>query len=157
VLLYVLWWTTYAGIHFEPRFTQQPPGASGRVQGTEVRLVSLTRTGVLTDQSYGGEPETAEPGTTWVVAVLEATQQPGAPKFYCTLELVDADLRRWDTHGLPGRALPSCPPGEELTTGQPVRFETIFLVPERFAERIAGVAVMDQTTADRTVVLTPPA
>jgi hypothetical protein len=156
VLLYVVWWTTYAGIHFEPRFTQQPPGMAGRVQGTEVRLVSLTRTDVLTDQSYGGEPEVAEPGATWVVAVLEATQQPGAPAFYCPLELVDPELRRWEAHSVTGRTLPSCP-REELTTGQPMRFETIFLVPERYAERIAGVAVLDQSAADRTAVLTPPA
>ena len=155
VLLYLLWWTTYAGIHFDPRFTQQPPGAAGRSGGVEIRLVSLTRTGVLSDQSYGGDPEVAAPGATWVVAVMEATQQPGAPEFYCPLELVDSDLRRWEPQGVPGRALPSCP-REELSTGRPTRFETVFLIPERLAEGIAGVAVLDPTVADRTDVITPP-
>src|SRR3712207_9004211 len=76
VLIYLLWWTTYADIHFEERFAQQPPGAAGQVAGTSVRLVSVTRSDLLARQLYGGPPEPASPGTVWVVAEFEAVQQP---------------------------------------------------------------------------------
>lgn len=156
VLLYLLWWTTYAGTHFDQRFTQQPPGAAGQVGGTSIRLVSLTSTLLLADQKYGGEPEAAEPGAAWVVAVLEGVQEPGAPEFFCTLELVGPDGRRWDKQTSVGRTLPYCD-SDALKSGNPVRFETIFLVPERFADQVAGVALLDPSVPDRVPVITPPA
>ena len=47
VLIYLIWWVTYAGIHYIPRFTSRPPGASGEVEGASVRLLSLTRSGQI--------------------------------------------------------------------------------------------------------------
>lgn len=32
VLIYLIWWVTYAGIHYIPRYTVRPPGAAGEVQ-----------------------------------------------------------------------------------------------------------------------------
>ena len=43
VLIYLIWWVTYAGIHYTPRYAVRPPGVAGEVQGTSVRLLSLTR------------------------------------------------------------------------------------------------------------------
>lgn len=154
VMLYLLWWTTYAGIHFDERFAQRPPGAAGEVGGTSIRLLSLTRSDLLADQKYGGAPDHASPGTTWVVAELEAVQRPSAPEFYCTLELVGPDGRRWDKQSNVGRTLPSCS-HEEIRSGGPVRFETVFLVPERFADQLVGVALMDPAVPDRVPVITP--
>ena len=31
VLIYLIWWVTYAGIHFNPRYSVRPPGASAEV------------------------------------------------------------------------------------------------------------------------------
>ena len=155
VLLYVLWWTTYAGIHFNQRFTQRPPGEAGRVGGTTIRLRSLTSTPLLADQKYAGPAEVADPRTVWVVAVLEATREPGAPEFYCTVELLGPGGRRWDPQSKVTRTVPYCA-SDQVKPGSPTQFETIFLVPERFVGQIVGVALLDPSVADRVDVVTPP-
>ena len=154
-LLYLLWWTTYAGIHVEERFVQRPPGAAGQVGGTSIRLLSLTRAAQLAMQKYGGDPEQPSPGTVWVVAVFEAVPQPGAPEFYCTLDLLGPDGRRWKAESEVNRFRPGCI-SREKTPDRPAEFESIFLVPERFADQIVGVALMDPTVPDRVPVITPP-
>jgi hypothetical protein len=155
VVLYLLWWTTYADIHFNERFAQRPPGIAGQVGGTSIRLLSITQSKLLADQTNGGVPEQASPGTTWVVAQLEAVQPPGAPDFYCTIELLGPGGRLWDKQFKVARTTPECR-SDDLKSSRPVRFETIFLVPERFGDRIAGVALMDPVVADRVPVITPP-
>jgi hypothetical protein len=156
VLLYVLWWTTYVATHVEQRYDQRPPGEVGRIGGTSIRVLSLTSSVLLADQEYSGPPEAAEPGAVWVVAVLEATQEPGAPEFFCTVELLGPDGRRWEPQTNVTRTLPYCS-GDLVKPGPPVRFETIFLVPERFVGQIVGVALPDPTVADRVDVIAPPA
>ncbi len=156
VLIYLLWWTTYAGIHFDQRFRQRPPGEAGQVSGTTIRVLSMTSSALLADQQYGGPPEPAAPGAVWVVAVLEATRQPGAPEFFCSLELVGPDGRRWERESKVIRTLPSCS-DDEVQPGPPVRFEETFLVPQRFAGQIDGIALLDPTVPDRVDVITPPA
>ena len=156
VLLYLLWWTTYVGIRTEERFVQQPAGAAGEVSGTSIRLLSLRQSTLLADQRYGGAPQQASSGATWVVAELEAVRRPDAREFYCTLELVGPDGRRWDKQSNITRTLPWCD-SKEIVPGRTVRFETIFLVPERFADQLVGVAVLNPATPDRVPVITPPA
>jgi hypothetical protein len=156
VLLYLLWWTTYAGIHFEERFAQQQAGAADEVSGTSIRLLSLRQSILLADQKFSGVPEQAGSKTTWVVAELEAVQRPDAPDFYCTLDLVGPGARRWEMQSKFNRTLPSCD-HEEIGTGRSVRFEAIFLVPQQYADQLMGVALMDPLVADRVPVITPPA
>ena len=67
VLIYLIWWVTYAGIHFNPRYSVRPPGASAEVYGTSVRLLSLIRADQL-HNTAGGEPASPETGAVWVVA-----------------------------------------------------------------------------------------
>ena len=154
VVLYLLWWTTYAGIHFEERFAQQPPGAPGKVGGTSIRVLSMTRSHLLANQTYESAPKPASPGTSWVVVELEAVQQQGAPDFYCTIELAGLEGRLWEKQFQVGRTAPTCD-SDELKSGRPVRFETIFSVPDRLIDQIAGVALLDSTVADRVPVITP--
>jgi hypothetical protein len=157
VLVYLLWWTTYAEIHIEGRYTQRPAGATGKVGGTSIRLLSLTRSPLLADQKSGGPPDKASPGTTWVVADLEGLQRPGAPKLLCTFELIGPAGRAWENQGfLFDRSMPSCTLSE-FPPGTPVRFEEVFLVPERFADQLVGVALVDHSVARRTPVVVPPA
>ena len=155
VLLYLLWWTTYAGIHVEEPFVQQPPGTAGQVRGTSIRLLSLTRSAELAMQKYGGPPKRASPGTVWVVGVFEAMPQPGAQEFYCTLDMLGPDGRRWEAESEVNRLRPSCI-SRDKTPDRPAEFESIFLVPERFATQIVGVALRDSTVPDRVPVITPP-
>ena len=156
VLLYLLWWTTYAGTHLEPRFTAAPPGGSATVSGTTVRMLSWTTSPLLAQEAYGGGPdmpEPAKPGTVWVVAELEAVQTPEAPDFGCALALVGTEGRPWEPTGVIDRARPSC--DRELISERPSRFEAVFSVPAVHADRLMGVAVLDSSVADRTPVLTP--
>lgn len=153
VVLYLLWWTTYAQVHFEQRYAPAAPGAAGEVAGTSIRVLSLTAAAQLADQKYGGEPESAEPGTVWVVAELEAVQAPGAPTFYCSLELLGPDGRRWSPQIKTARTLSSC--SADALSDRPVRFETIFLVPERFRGELVGIALLDSTDAGRVPVVRP--
>ena len=156
VLLYLLWWTTYTGIHFDQRYTQRPPGATGQSGGTTIRVLSMTSTSRLADQKYAGPPEAAAPGAVWVLAVLEATQPPGAAEYYCTFELLGLEGRRWEDEGTFTRTLPSCG-SDTVQPGPPVRFEAVFAVPERFVDQVAGVALLDPAATDRVDVITPPA
>jgi hypothetical protein len=156
VLLYLLWWTTYAGTRLEQRFTVTAPGEPGRSEGTSVRLESLTAAPLLADQEYGGEPDPAPPGAVWVVAVLEAVADPGS-RFSCRLELIGADGQRWEATTKATRTLPYCSP-DEIAVGRPVRFEMVFLLPERLVGQVAGVAVLDPSGGGgRDEVIRPPA
>jgi hypothetical protein len=153
VLIYGIWWVTYAGIHYIPRYTVKPPGATGEMQGTTVRLLSLTRSNQLAD-TEGGEPEFPDPRAVWVVAELEALRHDPAQEFYCGVQLVGPEWRLWSTTPVrTQRAIQSCPP--DLAVGQPVQFESIFMVPARYADQLAGIALSDGSTAARIPVITP--
>jgi hypothetical protein len=157
VLVYLLWWTTYAKIHFDDRYTQRPAGAAGEVGGTSIRLLSVTRSPLLAGPKNGGVPDKAGPGTTWVVVNFEAVQRPGAPKLLCTFELIGPEGRAWEQQDfLFNRAMPSCAVSE-FRPETPVRFEEVFLVPERFADQLVGVALVDHSVTRRTPVVVPPA
>ena len=140
-------------MHVEPRYAGQPSGAAGEVAGTSIRVLSLTAAPQLADQEYGGAPESAAPGTVWVVAELEGVQAPGAAEFACTLELLGPDGRRWTPQLKTARRLPSCPSAE--LSPRPTRFETVFLVPERFRGRLVGIALLGASDPGRVPVLTP--
>jgi hypothetical protein len=117
----------------------------------------LARSQLLADQKSGGPPDKASPGTTWVVADLEAVQRPGAPKLLCTFELIGPEGRAWDHQSfLFNRSALSCTLSE-FPPETPVRFEEVFLVPERFADQLVGVALVDHSVARRTPVVVPPA
>lgn len=154
VLLYLLWWTTYAAIGLEQRFAAQAAGQPAVSRGTSVTLVSLTRTLLLADQEYGDAPEPAQPGAVWVVALLDATRAADAPEFYCTLELAGAQGQRWTVQTQVNRTVPWCGKNE-LAPGATQRFEMIFLVPERYADQVVGVAVLDSSSTDPVPVIRP--
>jgi hypothetical protein len=155
VLIYLIWWVTYAGIHYIPRYSLRPPGASGEVQGTSVRLLSLIRSDQLAAVE-GGKPGIPEPGAVWIVAELEAVRHDPAKEFLCGTELIGPERRLWSTASVRvKRSMPSCP--LDLSVGPPVRFESIFIVPTRYADQLSGIALRDDSSAARTPVLRPPA
>jgi hypothetical protein len=154
VLIYLIWWVTYAGIHYTARYTIRPSGAGGEVQGTTVRVLSLTQSDQLAD-AEGGEPGLPYPGAVWVVAELEALRYDPAKEFYCGAQLIGPGRRLWSTSSTgTKRAMQSCP--LDLVVGQPVRFEAIYMVPARYADQIGGIALSDSSTAARIPVITPP-
>jgi hypothetical protein len=137
VLIYLIWWVTYAGIHYTPRYAVRPPGVAGEVQGTSVRLLSLTRAEQL------------------VVAEFEAVRHDPGKTFYCDTELLGPQRRLWARAATgAGRAIPGCLP-DDFAVDRLVRFEAVFLVPIRYADQLAGVALVDDSTAARTPVITP--
>src|SRR6188472_270214 len=79
VLIYLIWWVTYAGIHYTPRYAVRPPGVAGEVQSTSVRLLSLTRAEQLVDTSEdkSGKSEFPDPGGVWIVAEFEGAARSG--------------------------------------------------------------------------------
>jgi hypothetical protein len=159
VLIYLIWWVTYAGIHFSPRYRLLPPGVSGEVQGTSVRLLSLTRSDQLANAGPG-QPGLPDPGAVWVVAQLEALRHDPGKEFFCETELIGPEWRHWSTASLftasagVQRETPAC--SLDLAVGQPMRFESIFTVPARYADQLSGIALEDDSTAARTPVITPP-
>ena len=153
VVLYLLWWTTYAQVHFAQRYAPQPPGTAGEVAGTSIRVLSLTAAPQLAHPAYGDEPESAAPGAVWVVAELEAVQAPGAPTYFCSLELLGPDGRRWEHQIESGRTLPAC--SSDAVSERPVRFEEVFLVPERYRGRLVGIALLDASDPGRVPVVRP--
>jgi hypothetical protein len=158
VLIYLIWWVTYAGIHYIPRYTLQPPGASGEVQDASVRLLSLTRSDKLADQladSDRSQPKIAGPGAVWIVAELEAVRRDPTKQFFCQFDLIGPQRRLWpSTSVFVTRSTPGCE--LDMPVGQPVRFELIFTVPARYADQLSGIALTDNSTAARTPVIRPP-
>ena len=71
VAIYLIWWVTYAGIHYIPRYTVRPPGTAVEVQRTSVRLLSLIRADQLINAEED-KPGLPDPGTVWIVAEFEA-------------------------------------------------------------------------------------
>jgi hypothetical protein len=154
VLIYLIWWVTYAGIHYIPRYTLRPPGVAGEVQGTSVRLLSLTRAEQLADGT-GTKPGLPDPGAVWIVAEFEAVRHDAAQDFLCDTQLMGPQRRPWSPAATRvTRATPRCSP-DDLVVGQPLRFESIFMVPVRYADQLAGVALPDNSTAARTPVIRP--
>lgn len=154
VLVYLTWWVTYAGIHYVPRYRLLPPGVSGETQGTSVRVLSLTRSDQLANVG-GGPPSLPDPGAVWIVAELEAVRHDPAKEFLCGNELIGHEWRQWPTASVQvQRSTPSCP--LDLAIGEPVRFESIFMVPARYADQLSGIALRDDSSAARTAVIRPP-
>jgi hypothetical protein len=155
VAVYVIWWVTYAGIHYEPRYAIQPPGATAEVKGTSVRLLSLVRSDRLAD-ARGGPPELPHPDAVWVVAVFESVQHDPAEKLFCgSTRLLGPQGRLWNPELFRvQRAIEDCKPNHPV--GQVVRYESIFMVPARYADQLIGIALEDRSTAARTHVIRPP-
>ncbi len=156
VVIYLAWWLTYSGIHLHERFEQLPPGQPGLQHGSSVRLLSLTRTNLLVD-SDGGDPGKPDPGAVWVVAELEATVKGSPDDFFCVQTLVGTQQRVWEsTTPTVDRKLSYCD-HDDIKPGTPYRFEMVYQVPEDDADQLAGIALSDSSTPDRTPVLAPAA
>jgi hypothetical protein len=154
VAVYVIWWVTYAGIHYNARYTIHQPGAAAEVQGTSVRLVSLVRSDQLVDAN-GGPARFPHPGAVWVVAEFELVRHDPAKEFLCGTQLLGPQRRTWIPESyVVKRAIERCQPDNPV--GQAVRSESIFMVPARYADQLVGIALFDNSTAARTPVLTPP-
>ena len=54
------------------------------------------------------------------------------------------------------RSVPRCD-SSELGVDRPHRFEALYMVPRRYADQLIGIALPDNSTADRTPVIRPPA
>jgi hypothetical protein len=154
VAIYVTWWVTYAGIHYEPRYSIRAPGAAAEVKGTSVRLLSLVRSDRLADAS-GGPPELPHPGAVWVVAEFESLQHDPAEKLLCSsMRLLGPQGRLWNPELFRvQRAMQECQPNQPV--GQAVRYESVYVVPARYADQLIGIALEDRSTAARTQVIRP--
>ena len=92
VLLYLIWWSAYTNVHYESRYTPQPPGAAAEVHGTSVRLLSLTQSDQLTEVGSDQPPKVPDPGAVWIVAELEAVRHGEASEFLCRTRTPDGPL-----------------------------------------------------------------
>ena len=151
----MIWWVTYAGIHYNARYSIRPPGAAAEVEGSSVRLLSLVRSDQLADAS-GGMPLFPDPGAVWVVGEFESVRHDPAEKFLCGTRLLGPQRRVWIPEPFPEvkRVTEDCQTNNPV--GQAVRFESIFMVPARYADQLIGIELYDPSTAARTPVLTPP-
>jgi hypothetical protein len=121
-----------------------------------VRLLSLTQTDQLTEVD-GDQPELPDPGAVWIVAELEAVRHDETKKFLCLTEVVGPEGLRWEPADVYiERSVPRCD-SSELPVDQPHRFEALYMVPRRYADQLVGIALPDNSTADRTPVIRPPA
>lgn len=153
VLMYLCIWMTYSGTHTYARYQQLPPGTTATVDGVTYKLIKLTRTEVIVD---GRETKPAQAGAVYVIAELEITTNKKDPT--CSVQLVADGRRTWDSDAdFFDRKLPQyCGDYEHpVTPGRPWRFEQIFLIPQKFADRLYGVAVPDNSSPAPTKVLTP--
>lgn len=153
VAIYLIWWVTYAGIHYNARYSIRPPGAAAEVEGSSVRLLSLVRSDRLADAS-GGVPAFPDPDAVWIVAEFESVRHNPAEKFSCGTRLLGPQRRIWlpEPYTEIKRQTEDC--DTDTSVGQAVRFESIFMVPARYADQLIGIELYDPSTAARTPVLT---
>ena len=154
VAIYTVGWVVYADQHLQPHYTRPAPGAAAEARGGTWRVLALTTTNELTSSS-GAPPAVPDAGAVWVVAELEAVPPAAGDRFTCDVDLLGPDEQVWESALAPVQRAASCD-AEQAVAGQPYRFETVFLVPERHAHPL-GVLVPDTATAAPTPVLTPPA
>lgn len=157
VLVYLLVWVTYAGSHVQGvgRFRQLAPGAAGTVGDAQFRLLSLRQTLEL-DATEGEPAGPPSPGAVWVVAELEIVPAREDPERLCSFAILGPGRRVWESTAQASRALPSsCRDATGAGRG-PGRFETVFVVPERYVHQLRGVVVRDLGSARRQIVLAPP-
>ena len=153
--LYLTGWSTWAHTHTADRYQPLPPGAAGVRAGAEFRLLGLVRSDRLAD-SQGDEPQVADAGATFVVARVEVLRQREDELFTCGVDLLGAGGRVWSsTTAEVRRAAPSCS-ADAVALGAPFRYEAVFLVPEKDADRLVGVALTDRSGPQRSSVLRPP-
>lgn len=153
VLIYLSIWMTYAGTHTYGRYQQLPSGATTTLDGITYKLVRLTRTGVVVD---GQQTKPAPAGAVYVIAELDITATKKDPP--CSVELVADGKRSWESDAeFFQRKLPQyCGDySHPVTPGRPWRLEQIYLIPEKFADRLYGIGVPDRTSPAPTKVLTP--
>lgn len=156
VAVYLVWWTTYASIHFEDRWRQAPLGGSARVQGADLTLLQLQAADELTD--IGGRAPAVPPaGAVWIVAKVVVTVHRDPKGFFCPDTLLGTRGQQWSTEifASVSRADPVCSP-DEIEVGIPYRFELLFQVPGRDVGQVAGLLLTDPSSAGRKVVLRPP-
>lgn len=156
-LSYLAGWMYWAQTHVVTRYEQLPPGASATEEGIDYRVISLTRSYSLGTSEEGEEPPTAKPNSVYVVAEIEVVITDAADPDYpvCVVQLVGPDDRTWEYDLLeaPTRELPgSC---SDVARNQPQTIEQIFVVPEKFADQLAGLAVTAYTGAPEKVIRPP--
>jgi len=153
--VYLTGWSAWATLHTAERYEQLAPGASSERDGADFRLVSLTQSSQLADQT-GARSQPAEPGAVFVVAVVEVVKQRGDATVRCAVDLLGPGGRIWtDTLPSVSRAVPYCSP-DDFVVGRPKVFESVFVVPERYADRLLGVTLTSRRGTRPSAVLRPP-
>jgi hypothetical protein len=148
VLIYQIWWVSYAQIHQYSRFRQLPPGAAASTKGFTVRLEQLVIADQLADKN-GEPPALPAPGASWVVARLQVTTRDQAPGC-CDFPLVATNGATWKT------TYPSVTREVGTFYGSeraPYEFELIYEVPAGATQQLVGIGVDDLTSTARIPVL----
>ncbi len=155
--IYLAVWTVYSMTHLSgyPRYEQRPPGASALHLQADFRLLSLIRTEELSAES--ADSQISAPDTVWVVAELEVVQRAADPFFVCNTQLLGPDHRVWDVATVDvSRSQSKFCADENLKVGQPYGFEQVYEVPQRYANEIYGVVLVNNSNAQPNQVLSPP-
>ena len=120
-------------------------------------MLSLTRSDQLTEVDPARPPKIPDPGAVWIVAELEAVRHDEASEFLCQTEVVGPQGVRWEPADVyVERSVPRCD-SSELGWASRYRFEALYMVPRRYADQLAGIALPDRSTAARTPVIRPVA
>ena len=156
-LSYLAGWMYWAQTHVVTRYEQVPAGETVRSEGIDFRLTKMTRSYSLSTSEEGAEGATAQPNTVFVVAEMEVVVSDEADPDYpvCVVVLVGPDGRTWEYDGLnaPTREVPTtC---SDAPRNEPYTIEQIFVVPEKYADQLAGLAVADYTGAPEKVIRPP--
>jgi hypothetical protein len=152
VLIYLIWWVSYAQTHQNPRYRQLAPGAVVSVKGLTVRLEQLIIADQLAAEDKTEPPAVPVSGAVWVVAQYQVSHRD-FKQTCCNFVLVGANGATWsDAYPSVGRTLGSFYSSETA----PYEFEQIFEVPSGVVGQLVGIAVEDLTSPARTPVLRPP-
>ena len=157
VLVYLCWWTTYAvnGLSVYGRYRQLEPGVPASAMGAEFRLTSLVQTDELTNQ-ITDEILPPMPNSVWVVARVEVERQVESDFFLCSFSLLGPDRRVWEQDsGFVSRDISSFCDEESAPLGRPIQVETVFQIPTRYVDQLAGLVVNDGASRDARPVMVP--
>ena len=153
VLIYVVWWATYASTHQGERFSQLPPGRAAESADATISLLSLVQAPELVD-AKGGEPLSPDPGAVWVVAGMEITKHRAGDRFLCGFAAIGPERRIWEgSSPFVERAVNNCDDDDRGRAAVPVRGDLHGAAA--YAVELAGIAPIDHSTAKRSPILLP--
>lgn len=156
VFSYLIVWTTYSAAHTYPRYRQLAPGVGATSMSNPERYRVLGMTETTTLMSSDGDSARAGSHEVWVIASVEVTIDRREQYVGCDLRLLGPGGRLWESPlDPPQRKAPTFCDGADVKPGVPYAYEQLFQIPDRYADQLLGLVLVNDLSGAPSVVIAP--